>query len=681
MPVQIDDRLGRATWPRLLMLVAVALLAVGIPLPAGGQSDSVVWERYDVDLDVREDGTVHVTEDQTIRFDGTFTYGFADIPLDRVEGIDNLAITIDGEQARYVEPSEYAEEPGTFTYRVSGDELNIDYAFEPTTFGEERNVTLEYDVSGAIRVYEDLEPANQQLWWTAISSDVTEVAPIRESTVTVTLPEDVPGEEVIAEPENPEVDGRTYAWTRTDLDAGEDFEVRLQFPPITNAVVPAWQQLDDELREEALEQEGREAVAGTALFAAGLLILVGGGIGFTLAWFARGRDPHVGAVADYIAEPPDDLSPGAAGTLVDETVQTRDVLATVLDLASKGAIAIHESGREEGLFGLGGGYRHELELKDPAKAERPFERRLLNLMFGLNADPGDRTSLGEFRQAYAGNVESIADGFYDELVEHGYFHESPEATRKRWKGIAVGTPVALVIAAFVLVNLFDVLMGWIAFVIVAAVIIAFYGAFLSAHMAVKTRQGAEAAAKWRAFRRYLEDIDERENLEESKEIFDRYLSYATAFGLEKSFVRKFAAAHVPMPGWFEGGGFGIPTAGGHPMRRGRRTVVVGNPWFGGGYGGGTMGGGQATGGGRGDGGGGGLFGGFPDLQDTSDAGERTLQSGSDSFFDMLDTAARAFSSGSRRSGRGSFGSFGGGRGFSGGGGFGGGGGGGGRGFG
>ncbi|MDQ4044870.1 MAG: DUF2207 domain-containing protein, partial [Chloroflexota bacterium] len=192
MPAQIDNRPGRTMWLRLLALVAVALLAVGIPLSAGAQADSVVWERYDVDLDVREDGTVHVTEDQVIRFDGTFTYGFGGIPLGRVEGIDNVAITIDGEEARYVEPFEFAEEPGTFTYRVSGNELNIDYAFEPTTFGEERNVTLEYDVSGALRVYEDLEPANQQLWWTAISSDVTEVAPIRESTVTVTLPEDVP---------------------------------------------------------------------------------------------------------------------------------------------------------------------------------------------------------------------------------------------------------------------------------------------------------------------------------------------------------------------------------------------------------------------------------------------------------------------------------------------------------
>jgi hypothetical protein len=677
MPVQIGNCRGGAVTVRLLAMTAVVLLAIGILAPASAQSTSVYWEQYDVELDVRSDGTVHVTEDQTVVFNGTFSHGFADIPLSQIEDIDTVSVTIDGEPARFVDPGAYTQQPGTFTYRSTSSELNIDYAFPTTSFGDERHVVLEYEVSGALRVYDELEPANQQLWWIAISHQVTEVAPVRNATVRATLPEAVPESDIVAFPENPTVDGRTYAWSRTNLEAGDDFEVRLQFPPITDASVPAWQALDDQRREEALAQQDRDAVAGTLLFAAGIVILVGGGLGFSLAWFTRGRDPHVGLVADYMADPPDDLSPGAAGTLIDETVQTRDVLATVLDLARQGAIVFHESGREGGLFGLGGGYKHEIELKDASKAQRPFERRLLDVMFGLDAEPGKHVTLGEFREAYARSAEPIAEGFYKELVEHGYFHESPEKTRKRWKGIAVTTPIVLGVAAFVITGLFDVSSGWIAFVIIAAVIVAFYGSWVSTHMPVKTRKGAEAAAKWSAFKRYLEDIDEREKLEESREIFDRYLPYATAFGLEKSFVRKFAAAQVPMPGWFDGGGLGVPTSGGRPVRRGRRTVVVGSPWMGGGFG-------QGSGGDVSSGGGGGLFGGgFPDLQDTSDAGGRSLQGGSDSFFDMLNTASRAFSGGSRKSGGGSFGSFGGGGGFSGGGGFGGGGGGGGggRGFG
>lgn len=73
---------------------------------------------------------------------------------------------------------------------------------------------------------------------------------------------------------------------------------------------------------------------------------------------------------------------------------------------------------------------------------------------------------------------------------------------------------------------------------------------------------------------------------------------------------------------------------------------------------------------------------MPTLQEASDSAAGGLQGGSDNFFDMLGTIAKAFGE-SSGGGSGSFGSFGGGgRGFSGGGGrgFGGGGGGGGRGF-
>lgn len=662
-------------WTCLLAFLVAMASTVMLANPAAAQA-SVVWEQYDVSIEIRPDGSFHVVEDQVVRFDGSFSTGFADIPLDRVEEISNVTLAIDNgsglEPARFVEPQSYNESAGTFTADTSSTGLNIDYAFPTTSYGDQRHIRLEYDVFGGLRVYEDLEPPNQQLWWMAISSEVTEVAPIESSTVSVTLPEEVPQEQVIPSPESPEINGATYTWTRSNLESGDNFEVRLQFPPITSATEPSWQAADDQRRQEAQEQEERSAVAGTILLGVGLLVLIGGGAGFSLAWYTRGRDPHVGALADYIPEPPDDLSPGAAGTLVDEGVQVHDVLATVLDLAKRGAIAIHESGKEEGLFGLGGGYTHEFELLDREKVTRQFERQLLDVMFGLTAEPGKRVSMTSFRQNYTASANRIAEGFYDELVSKGYFTESPEKTRNRWKAIAILAPVAVVVVAVIGMSIMDAATGWIAFVVVAATAIAAFALFLSSRMPAKTRAGAEASQKWKAFKRYLEDIDEREELTESREIFERYLPYAVAFGLEESFVRKFAAAQTPMPGWFDGGGVGVPGHPHRPMRRSRRTVF-GAPWVVG-----TPGHREFEGGAESSGGGFGGFGGFPDLQDMSEGGGRSLQGGSDSFFDMLNTASRAFGSGSRS---GSFGSFGGGGGFSGGGSFGGGGGGGGRGFG
>ncbi len=676
MTLHSGARSGPIVWRWVGAIALILLTVFATAIPASAQSSPVTWQQYDVSLDVQQDGTVQVTENQVIEFNGEFRRGSLEIPMDRVDSYDNVRVTIDGQPAEFLDPDEFNDEPNTYTYRSNFNNLLINYGFPETTWGETRNVVFEYELTGAIRVYEDLEPPNQQLWWIAISSDQTELAPIESATVSISLPEQVAEDQIVAAPDDPSVDGSTWSWTRTDLDPGSNFEVRLQFPLITGATVPAWQEADDAARQEQEAQEERSAVVGTALFGLGMLLLLGGTLAAFMVWFTRGRDPHVGEVASYIAEPPDDLSPGAAGTLVDEHVEVRDVLATVLDLARRGAISINESGSDGGLFGLGSGFTHQFELKDPSKATRPFERKLLDVMFGLGAEPGKKVSMTEFRQSYTASADEIASGFYDELVEHGYFPESPEKARSKWSMRAWIIPVVFGVIALLITTIAGVSTGWLYFVIVVAVVVALIGSALAKHMGVKTRQGAEAAAKWRAFRRYLDDIDERENLEESKGIFEQYLPYAVAFGLENSFVRKFAAAETPMPEWF-GGGFGVPMGRGRPMRRGRRTVVVGNPWFGGGFGGSQTGGGWTGdyGDGRTSDRGGGFD--FPDLQETSDAGGRSLQSGSDSFFDMLSTAARAFSSGSGKSGGGSFGSFGGGGGFSGGGGFGGGGGGGG----
>jgi uncharacterized membrane protein YgcG len=66
----------------------------------------------------------------------------------------------------------------------------------------------------------------------------------------------------------------------------------------------------------------------------------------------------------------------------------------------------------------------------------------------------------------------------------------------------------------------------------------------------KSAQGAEEAAKWLAFKRYMEDIEKYTKVAEVQEIFDKYLPYAIAFGLEDSWIQKFARVNTPPPPWY-----------------------------------------------------------------------------------------------------------------------------------
>lgn len=674
-----------------LALIALSFGHMGVPLTTAQSGNRVVWDEYNVDFVVNDDGTVRVIETQVVEFDGRFSTGFANIPMTGTEAITNVTVSIADSASEEPQVAEqvrfFNEEPGTYAVEENAGTLEIDYAYEPTSplgsaADNTRVIVIEYELIGAIRVYEDLEPANQQLRWVAIETDVTEIAPIRSSTVTVTLPEPVDTAQTVARPEGVETDGQTFTWRQSNLDNGDRFEVNLQFPPITAAAKPAWQDRFDQIREQQITAAGQAAAAGTLFLGAGLLLLVGGSLLLAGLWYTRGRDPEVGLVADIVAEPPDDLRPGAAGTLIDEETHTRDVIATMFDLARRGIIHLDEK-QTEGFMGFGRQTRYILTLQEHSNELMGYEQVLLDAIFGPNAEVGSRVPMEQVQQTFAARADTIHNGFYDELVEHGYFDASPEQTRQRARMLGCAGPILAAVVIFLVIFFTGASSGFIVLPILAAVVLFVIGRKVATNMPRKSLKGAEAAAKWRAFKRYLQEIEQHENLEESKAIFDRYLPYATAFGLEDSWIRKFSQVSTPMPDWF-GGGFGGPVVLGQPGGYGRR----GSP-FGGGVwvfpsGGGSFGGGSVGGGSRGGDASGGGFD-MPGMQDLSDSAGGSLQSGSDSIFDMLGTASEIFGGGGGRRGGGSFGSWGGGGGgfggFSGGGGFGGGGGGGGRGFG
>jgi hypothetical protein len=150
---------------------------------------------------------------------------------------------------------------------------------------------------------------------------------------------------------------------------------------------------------------------------------------------------------------------------------------------------------------------------------------------------------------------------------------------------------------------------------------------LGKSMPRKTRAGAEAAAKWRAFRRYLDDIEGYEKVSESRQIFDQYLAYAVAFGIDTAWVRKFAAVETETPGWFEQVGDVELSPSGHPS---------------GGYGS------WPTGSGPRGGSGGGMdlpdvdLPKMPSLQGASNRASSGMQKGSSGFSDLLNVAGAIF---------------------------------------
>ncbi|HET7056872.1 MAG TPA: DUF2207 domain-containing protein, partial [Thermomicrobiales bacterium] len=424
--------------PAILILAAM-MVVVGLDLasPRGAEARSVTWKSYDVTLTLNGDGTFHVSERQVVDFTGgPFTFAFADIPLTRVEDITN--ITVSERRGNNSVPYDRVgtKDSETVTVQRSSAAMHVTWYMPPTS-NQERTFVLEYDVIGGLRVYDSPSGQRQQIWWTAIDSEVTDTAPIDAATFTIQLPQAVDTANVVLDgpgstkPEDHTTDGRVYTWSEQNMSGGDSLTARLEFPALVNATAPAWQQADDEQRIREQDRDSRNALLKLLLAGAGLLSLTAGGVGLLGLWYTRGRDPGVGAVASYLSEPPDDLPPGAAGALVDETVDERDVVATLVDLGRRGVLNI--SAKEAGTVFKRTEYT--IELKKDTGELRPFEKTFVDAIMG-GTDPGRTVSLGDAKERFARKVNSIKDQMYDELVKRGYFPVSPQKTRSRYQGVA-----------------------------------------------------------------------------------------------------------------------------------------------------------------------------------------------------------------------------------------------------
>lgn len=634
---------------RLLLIAVVALAAFFFGFaqpaaaidPAQGDGRSLVWERYDVRIDQMDTAAnrFRVAETYRLRIDrGPFSFGTAEIPLDRVNDIDSLSVYENGQPLRQT----CNGNPGTYCVTNDGDVLAVEYNFmSQAQSGTTKEIALVYTVSGALRSYED----GDQLWWVAIPADLP--FPVLDAAVAVELPADSPPEVIGSYPEEwpYEVDGTTITWRAPGrMSSGDWFEVRVQYPHNPAMAEPGWQGSFDFERE--YEEEWKPFVS-LILIAIGLLIGIVGVLFVYMRYTKHGRDPQGVVVPEYLSEPPSDERPGVVGVLLDERADMKDIMGTLVDLAQRGYLVIEQK-ETGGVFGMFQSTEFEFHRQDkPEDDLRPYELTLLDGIFGRKNSVG----LSDLRNKFYKKIPAIKEQLYRELVKQGYFTRSPNTTRNLWFAGAIGLIVLAGGLFFVGITLAETVSPFTFMPGVGLGITGLALALTSQFMPAKTERGAQDAAKWRAFRRYLQNVERYGDVSEAAARFDKYMGYAVVFGLEREWVNTCAPVLTSMPTWY------FPTYLGGPWGRGYLPGRTYGPITGGGLGG--------------DGLGGASFGGGPGgLNEMSRSLTDGLNAMSSGLTQMLNDASKVMSSQPSSSGSGRGGWSGGG--FSGGGGSGGG---------
>ncbi|MGE5803183.1 MAG: LemA family protein [Gemmatimonadota bacterium] len=585
----LDDPSERAV-PRVApLLLLLALSATSL----AAQQKSYWIERFDARIVVHRDRAIDVTETITAHFVGSWNGLYRTIPVEyRTRQGLNWTLGV-----RLVSVQDDAGRP--LRVETSRESYYVKYkVWIPNAANANRTIVLRYRATNGLRFFDE----HDELYWNVTGDEWS--VPIKTASAEVVLPRDAPGVRAIA---FNGVYGSTAQDAKVDI---QDSVIRFTMPhPLAYhegmTVVVGWDK--GVIPEPTLT----DRLLATARSNWPLLIPIPVFLLAFLAWRRRGVDPAERPVAVQY-EPPQGITPAEAGTLLDNTVDMRDITATVVDLAVRGDLRIEERQNPKllGLFGGGTEYTFH-RLKGPGNL-LSHESRVFS---GIFSSHGDEVELSDLEAEFYAQLPGIRNAILDGLKQRGFYRDRPDKVRNLWRVLALLAGGLIFLAGMTTSHLF--LLTPVSFII-AAVIVTIMLLIFAEIMPARTEAGARAWEQVRGFEEFLRRV-ETENFKRviinRPELFDKFLPYAMAFGVEKQFTRAFEGIYKEAPQWYVGPSITNFNVGHFSSSLSHMSSAVGTTMgstprsssgsgFGGSGGGGGGGGGGSSGGGGGGGGGG-----------------------------------------------------------------------------
>jgi uncharacterized membrane protein len=576
----------------LPILAAILLCALCVAHAFAIAGKQLVIEEFHANIIVMPDSTVDVTETIHAHFYGAGWHGlYRTIPVEYVtpQGFNySLFLSIkritDGEG-------------NSLKYETSRErhyrKLKI---LIPDADNSVKTVSIEYTVSDALRFFDD----HDEFYWNVTGDEWT--VPIQTASARIVLPEGTSN--IRANPFT-----GAYRSRAQDADveiAGNGVEVRTREPlHIREGLTIAVAFDQGFVREPTALDKAALFLRSNWPLVLPLLTFVS----MFYVWWTYGRDPrHRPIAAQY--EPPDHLTPGEAGTLVDESADMRDITASIVDLAVRGYIVIEEHTKDRmlGLF-------HDKDYSFVVNKDRsewsklkPHEQSLMNGLFS-SGTVGESVSMSSLENRFYKNLPEIKSRIFESLVTHGYYKRRPDTVRSSYIGMGVVIGVILVWGGLWLASqLGQQPTAFVIAGVLSGAIICGFGWFMPAH----TEQGTRALEGLLGFEDFLVHVesDRFNRMIKTPEMFEKFLPFAMALGVEKNWSKAFQDILKQPPDWYRGSSLGpnfYPmgfVSDLNTMSARASNVMTSAPRSSGGSG--FSGGGGSSGGGFGGGGGGGF---------------------------------------------------------------------------
>jgi uncharacterized membrane protein len=270
-------------------------------------------------------------------------------------------------------------------------------------------------------------------------------------------------------------------------------------------------------------------------------------IAFTIAyasWRRWGVDEGAGTQAVAVEfEPPKDLSPSEVGTLIDESCDTPDIIATLIDLAARGWMTIREMPAEKILFLSNRDY--QFIRTAPPVGTPPLKDHEQQFLDGLFSSGNNETRLSYQKEKFYRYIEPVKRAIYRSLMSMGVFKSDPRAVRSGWAAIGILIAIAGVALCVIWSSFISLGLG----AIIAGVIFLCFAPAMPALTALGTRKLIECLS----FKRFVSMV-ERDRIKQmamnDPTIFGRLLPYAMVLGVADQWAQAFAGLMIQPPDWY-----------------------------------------------------------------------------------------------------------------------------------
>ncbi|HEY2360518.1 MAG TPA: DUF2207 domain-containing protein [Candidatus Angelobacter sp.] len=511
------------SWVSSAQVLLVLLLVFSVPAWARSYHIS----KFNSNIHVEDDGSARVEEQITFVFKGVYQGIYRDIPVD-YPGPSGSNYTL------FIKLDSITDDSGNklkYEKKTNNGFLHLKI-YVPGATDAMRTVNIEYSVANGTRFFED----HDEFYWNVTGNDWP--VPIEQASAMIYFPAEASGK-LRAQAFQGVYGSSQHASASV---TGPSVSVETTDPlPMRGGLTG-----DVYIEKGVLHQPSGIArffrfirsnpVVTVPLWAFAVMFPM---------WWIKGRDPDPGMSVAPMYEPPEKMGPAEVGTLIDGSVDPRDITSVLVDMAVRGYVKIVET-EHKGFLSSTKDYEfHLLKNRGEWNDLTDYEVAMLGNVFAGS----DVVLLSSLRNHFYTVLPAIKRGVMGALKSKGMYTLDPtSASGYQGLGLILVLLPYFALQVFGFADFLSSVPLAIGSGLIGAAIIVLFGRQLTA----TSMKGARTQVQIKGFQEFMNRVDADRLKRMPPDTFEKFLPYAMALGVEHRWAKAFEGIIQNPPSWYQG---------------------------------------------------------------------------------------------------------------------------------